>query len=326
MDLIKALEDANVPWRSGSESDEIRICCPFCEEEGHSTPDSDFKLQINLHDFWFCCYRCRKGSKNTGYSKHELTRAFRLGMFDVTRTKQVKKMVKGEVKLPEDYKPIYKADRSDKWERRAYKYLKNRVPIEQAKEKEIGFSLADRFYHHRIIIPVMYKGKLYGIIARDFTNKQKNGEGKLLPYKNSIGYKSVYNLPRRKKNRADKAVIVEGAFDALAIERSFIARVSCDSLASLGTSLTPLQVKQLRSYKEVTLWPDPDIQGMLGFLRMAKPLWGKTTLSIVIPDFNDERDPDKLLGKEIRQRYRERKVINDLDMFTTRWKMKLKED
>jgi hypothetical protein len=335
VDLIEALKDAGIPYHeSQSTPDEIYLCCPFCVEEGEPDTDTRFRLGVNVTDFRMHCYNCKKAANSddgshASYTIRELRRALELGMFEAAAArKKKKKYIKGDVKLPEDFELVDTLDRHDKLERRAWKLVREKgITKKQIREKEIGYSMVDRFYKYRILIPVMYKGKLMGVVGRDFSGRSEKTK-KCPKYKNSIGKKSCYNVP---KKRARKAILIEGCFDALAVERAFEGHRKVDSIGSLGDSLTPYQVAQLVKYEEIALWPDPDRAGVLGFLKMAKPLWGKVKLSLVIPkfkegEFADSRDPDELPKSTIRKRYSRRIAIGDLEMTITRWKLRFKED
>lgn len=318
MDLLDALDGAQIPYRNGSAEGEIWLCCPFCIEEGEPELDTRFRLGVNVISGTMGCFNCKKGSRSIRYTFSELQRALDLGQLEAAAKGTKKsKNIKGDVTLPKDYTPLWKVKRDDDWGWKAYRYLRRRgVPRWQMRRLEIGYSMVG-YYAYRVVIPIMYKGKLYGIVGRDFTGKSK------LTYKNSLGQKALFGIPKRK---AKRAILLEGCLDAMAVARACRALAGFDAVAVLGSSLTEFQIKQLKGYKEIILWPDPDKPGTLGFLKMAKPLEGKFKLSMVEPKLNDGRDPDELAVVTIRKRVKARKRIKDLELTTARWKMKFKNE
>lgn len=314
MDIIDALEGAKIPYRNSWREGEIWLCCPECGDER-------FRLGVNVENGKMHCFndQCDVASRSAEYTFQWLQKKFDTGELEKAAAR-VKKYVKGKVKLPSDYTPLWEVTKDDYWGWKAYRYLHSRgITRKEMKKKEIGYSLADKFYRYRIIIPVMYKGKLRGIVARDFSGRCKKSK-KYPKYKNSIGSKSLGNIPRHKNK---DAVLVEGMLDAYSIERDITDK---DGIATLGDSLTDYQVRQLRHYKTIYLWPDPDKAGVIGFLKMGKQLYKKHKLMLVKPYKDDTRDPDELTRKEKRKRLRLAVPITDVDMAIAKWKLKLGED
>ncbi len=291
MNLIEELELRGIDYRQhGEKPDEIFLCCPFCG-------DTRYRLGINVVTGWMNCFNggCTAKSRSKDYTFREIQRVLGTGELEAasSRIQQQKKPNK-KVELPDDFQLVQAKYTKDRWHNIAFEYLRTRgVTGDQIKAKGIGYSLVGEF-RYRIIIPVYEKDKLVGMVARAFV---RDLEPK---YKNSHGQKSLYNLC---EEVLDSAILVEGAFDALACERAMGNYYDC--LGVLGHALTDRQIKQLKPYKRIVLWPDPDDAGVNGFLRMAKILEqeGKW-VGMVLPklDGSEEYDPSDLDIKEIRKK------------------------
>lgn len=280
MDLLEALNSYGVPYRPhGSDPNEIWICCPFCEEQGE-TPDTRFRLGVNVANGNAHCFNCDWGSRDEDFTFSQLSAKLELGELQAAAQK-VKPKKKVKVVLPDDFRKItHKSKYSDDyWERRAYQYLDRRgISHRQMEEKEIGFSMVGD-YAYRVIIPVYYKDRLRGLVARDFAGKSR------LKYKNSVGDKIIFNLPDPR--HAEKGIVlVEGPFDTLAVERG-ASRLRLDAGGLLGHALTIGQEKLLKPYKVVYLWMDPDKAGIEGVVKIAKQLQGKKKVRVVVPDMSE---------------------------------------
>jgi len=294
VDILDSLDGRGIPYRKSGKSGEIFLCCPFCLENNQSQ-DERFRLGINIETGQAHCFNCDWRTSDITYLSQELSRALEMDMFE--RGEVVPKKFP-PIHLPEDFQILSFKDK-DHWGRKAYQYVKLRnVTDRQMTEKKLGYSLSGDF-HHRIVVPVYYQGKLKGLVGRDFTGKQEP------KYKNSIGIKVVYNVPRRK---AQTGLLVEGIFDSLACERGCGGNTvhgSVDSLGVLGHSLTDKQLEQLQGYKRFVLWPDPDKAGVFGFLGMIPDLKRITSqIYIVKPRMagRDDFDPSEMFGPEIKRR------------------------
>lgn len=278
---------------------EVSLNCPFCITE---VGKKDFKqrLGINVDTGVGHCYRCeKKGGKR--YIFRELCRVFGVQHTldyepdtDALPKKKeiVKEKSKQEFVLPVEYEPLWK-NVNDRIGKKALKYLLDRnITPEQIKQHRIGFCAVGK-YAHRIVLPVTYKDQLVGIVARDFSGKAE------YKYLNSVGDKSLYNVP---KNIAKIANLAEGCFDALALERSEFRNTDC--LAALGSKLTKQQLKILCRYRTLILWPDADRPGIEGAIQKAIQLQKKQKqVLIVLPTEEDEDwDLGRMLTDEIIER------------------------
>ncbi len=163
--------------------------------------------------------------------------------------------------------------------------------ITPRKEKS-GFY--DRF-RNRLMIPIHTEtGALVGFGGRTLDGSEPK-------YLNSpeseIFNKSrlLYNLHRSKDamRRIDRAILVEGYFDAIAIDHAGVPGV----VASMGTSLTAGQASLLRRFtRRVVICYDGDDAGRNATLRAA-PVLLSAGLNVEVLDLLGEKDPDTLVQK-----------------------------
>ena len=158
--------------------------------------------------------------------------------------------------------------------------------------KKEGSGFYDRF-RNRLLIPIHSEtGALVGFGGRSL-------DGKDPKYLNSpeseVFNKSrlLYNLHRSKDGmrKIDRAILVEGYFDAIAIDYAGVQGV----VASMGTSLTAGQASLLRRYAtRVVIAYDGDDAGKQATLRAA-PILLAAGLTVSALDLDGEKDPDTLI-------------------------------
>lgn len=307
MDILDALESADIEVREGSSDEEIRICCPFCFEEGEQTIDEKFRLGINTVTGKANCFNCGKRSNGGDYITNELQRVLETGEIELLQTERKHKKKKHhKVGFPEGFQLLqHPRDNDDHWNREAWRYVRDRgITQEQIKEKEIGYSVIGDF-HHRIIFPVFRHSKLIGLVGRDLTGKQEP------KYRNSVGSKTIYNLPDKTKHKMIS--LQEGVFDTLVVERASL-RLGIDSGGVLGHSIKEDQWELLDRYHTIILWFDPDKVGIEGMLATVKSAPKNKIIRIVLPtSFKHEgaidKDPSELEYKEIMSRLEHPKLL-----------------
>lgn len=259
MSLVQELRKRNILFgTSPSDQNEITVCCPFCVKRGYSQ-DTRFRLGINLRSSKGHCFNCDWKSR---HAIEQLARALQIGDLITDDFVSEEKKEEFEVKLPADYVKLWRDNKRPFGDlyKQAFDYLINRgVTTSQIETHRIGVSLTGEFAY-RIIFPVYYEKKLLGIVARDFTGGAK------IKYKNSIGPKYLYGL-KPPIGRSEKAILCEGVFDKLALERAF---PDYDVIGLLGHSLPPDMETLLNSYEELVFWCDPDLVGVKGFLGIAE--------------------------------------------------------
>ena len=152
----------------------------------------------------------------------------------------------------------------------------------------------DRF-RNRLMIPIHSEtGAIVGFGGRSLDGsdpKYLNSPESELFNKSRL----LYNLHRSKDamRRYDRAILVEGYFDAIAIDHAGVPGV----VASMGTSLTTGQASLLRRYtRNIVLAYDGDNAGRAATLRAA-PILLSAGLHVQTLDLQGEKDPDSLIEK-----------------------------
>ena len=182
--------------------------------------------------------------------------------------------------------------------------------ITARKEGQTGFY--DRF-RNRLMIPIHSEtGALVGFGGRSLDGcepKYLNSPESEVFNKSRL----LYNLHRTKDamRRIDRAILVEGYFDAIAIDHAGVPGV----VASMGTSLTTGQASLLRRFtRRVVIAYDGDEAGRNATLRAAEVLLA-AGLDVAALDLMGEKDPDSLIQKEGSDRFLEL-LSNAADIFT----------
>ncbi|HYH10653.1 MAG TPA: DNA primase [Thermoanaerobaculia bacterium] len=152
----------------------------------------------------------------------------------------------------------------------------------------------DRF-RNRLIIPIHSEtGALVGFGGRSLDGsepKYLNSPESELFNKSRL----LYNLHRSKDamRRYDRAILVEGYFDAIAIDHAGVPGV----VASMGTSLTAGQASLMRRFtRNVVVAYDGDNAGRAATLRAAQVLLA-AGINVSALDLQGEKDPDSLVQK-----------------------------
>jgi DNA primase len=163
-----------------------------------------------------------------------------------------------------------------------------------AMPRKTGNGYYDRF-RNRLMIPIHNEsGTVVGFGGRSL-------DGSDPKYLNSpeseIFNKSrlLYNLHRSKDamRRIDRAILVEGYFDAISIDHAGVPGV----VASMGTSLTTGQASLMRRFTtRVVIAYDGDNAGRMATLRAA-PVLLAAGLSVSALDLQGEKDPDSVVQK-----------------------------
>src|SRR6185369_14088970 len=163
-----------------------------------------------------------------------------------------------------------------------------------AMPRKSGSGYYDRF-RNRLMIPIHSEtGALVGFGGRSLDGSDpkylNSPEGELFNKS-----RLLYNLHRSKDamRRIDRAILVEGYFDAIAIDHAGVPGV----VASMGTSLTSGQASLLRRFcTRVVIAYDGDDAGRNATLRAA-PVLLSAGLSVSALDLQGEKDPDTVVQK-----------------------------
>jgi DNA primase catalytic core len=180
-----------------------------------------------------------------------------------------------------------------------------------AMPRKTGNGFYDRF-RNRLMIPIHNEsGTIVGFGGRSL-------DGSDPKYLNSpeseVFNKSrlLYNLHRSKDamRRMDRAILVEGYFDAIAIDHAGVPGV----VASMGTSLTSGQASLLKRFtSNVVIAYDGDNAGRNATLRAA-PVLLAAGLNVSALDLQGEKDPDTVVQKHGVDRFLEL-LSNATDIF-----------
>ena len=243
-DILTYLTDKNIETvfdGKNVSSGWVGVQCPFCN-------DPSFHLGINLQSKLISCWRCSaKGSvirfiasvENCSFSKAKdiVSRYRNLGYIHFEEeTDRVER-----VELPKAASKKFPGD--------PMKYLGQRGfdPDFLIQKYDLSYCGLVGDYKFRILIPVYFKNKLVTFTTRDTTNQAT------LPYKHLSKEKSVmpiksvlYNMD----NAIDKAILVEGVFDAW--------RLGDGAIASFGTEVTDEQKLLLKSFSRLFIMFDSD--------------------------------------------------------------------
>jgi DNA primase len=285
MDILEALNQAGISYIvHQSKEGEIWIDCPFCVDNG-TTPDYRKRLGLNVITGLGHCFNCDWRSTNKDYTFRMLAQKLATGELEAAESTGAPKKLPERIELPISFTRL-SPDKGDYWMLKAWRFVQSKgVSTEQIKHFRIGFCESGEFAY-RVILPAYWCNKLVGVISRDITGQQKP------KYRNSIGAKVIYGIERI---RYDTAVLGEGPFDRHAIKR---VCPNFDVGALLGHSLTDVQAEILKPYKHIILWLDPDKAGIEGAITVARRLKKKKNVWFVMPDAEDERDPDELTDEE----------------------------
>lgn len=315
MDLIDALDAADIEWKPGRDETEIFICCPFCADE-------TFRFGVNTQTGQAHCFHGSCEWRGYGdYTFRKLQEALDTGEIEAQQEHRKRKKRKMEkLELPDGFQLLSPPEYSlnDFWNRKAWGYIRNRgITREQIRDKKIGFTEVGKFAY-RIVFPVYLAGTLVGLSSRDITGKQDPA------HLNSTGSKCIYNLPDKKHSTC---VLSESAITSLVIERAS-KKMSIDSLGLLGHSLQEDQIGLLKHYKRVIIWMDPDNAGIEGVINIYPKLKQENkSIKVIIPNRMlenktfDTRDPDEMDQEEISKRLEHAHTMTDGLVLTLKaWK------
>lgn len=144
-----------------------------------------------------------------------------------------------------------------------------------------------------VIIPILVHGRVTRVSMR-----VANGCGKFSKYIHSANTvvsprKELYGVFRPPKDEIIVPIIVEGVFDAIALQLHGLT-----AFASLGLSMSESQARKLKGFREVVLMPDGDVYKDKKKLRDVVSnaiLLGKFGIRPMI--YKIDGDPDEFIGE-----------------------------
>ena len=282
--------------------EEIRVCCPFCVENGQ-TEDKKFRLGINMRTGQAHCFNC--GWKTSDiYRLLQKATGVPVRVNDDYYESNTKKKTAPE--LPAEFIGLHtKESQESVIGRRAYNYLQRRGVFDlQIKRHNIGYCHSGH-YGYRVVFPIYRRGKLLTFISRDFTGKQ---EPRFL---NMPGEKPLYNVEALerayRKGTRPWVVVYEGIFKVLAGECAVWGDKGLHELepivhvGTLGSHITELQLRDLKPDRiaGIVLFPDPNAAGLDGYLEAGHTLLGRGHVVAVASPFPedeaDEMEPEEVV-------------------------------
>jgi DNA primase len=282
VNIIEILDASTIDWKDTPDPDEIRVCCPFCIENDES-PDTRYRLGINVRLGRAHCFNCRWRSDHYVHIARELARAGDVNMLGTSVTAEKPKDIKPKSSPTQEYLTDMPGgyevfNWQSEFERPARHYLMNRgITKDQIARWKIGWAMTGD-YAGRVIIPVMMDGELAGVVGRDYTGKSS------LRYRNSKSLRGVFGA---KGNHV--AVMSEGPMDALRIEPLVMGE---DSIALFGSNISEDQLQFLKRYTRITYICDQDAPGCKGArLNCAAMATAGINILVSVPEKLDGTDP-----------------------------------
>lgn len=258
--FLEELDRMHVPYKPGARSNEVNLCCPFCPDRNESA-DTRFRLGVNISTGMCNCFNCGYSSRKDAPKWILRKLGSQLNELEESVLPEPTRKV-SKVSLPDDFVPVYEITKTDipAWYGVRY-LLKRGITRAEMHRYGVGVSLTGR-YAYRVIFPIMWRSKLRGLVARDFTGK---GAPK---YLNSVGDKYLWNLPEQETGKV--VILSEGIFKAIAISKHSQAH----SVSLQGKDLSVLQLEQLQYIKarHVVMFPDPGAAGLKGMLNVCQRL------------------------------------------------------
>lgn len=303
--LLDVLAAAGVEVRETGKQDEYTICCPFCEPA-----DEKFHFGLNTTQGLGHCFRCDWASRGVFRTARLLAHAYGIshpGLWqsakpvkrrrvddDVAPPAEERHVPATPYTLPAEYESLFSPGAElDPAQRQTISYLRGRgVSLLQMARHKVGYASCGRLAW-RALFPVMdEQGAARGCVARAVS-------GQLPKYLNSTGIKHIWGV----HVPGSVAVLSEGLLDALAVERALMRRTGYVALADLGCSLTHVQLAQLRQYRSLILFPDHDVAGLNGVIRVGEKCHAAgLRVEVHVPSCVTGRDPGDMSEQEISDR------------------------
>jgi hypothetical protein len=276
---------------------EVVMPCPFCA--GQFDTMSERKVfGLNLENGKAHCYRCDWRARTVSYTARRLCEAFDIDFswrmrlaagFAESTLVEPDEAVPEPIDLPVGYERF--TGSKDRIEAKAMRYLQERgITASMIRKYQIGYAAVGEFAW-RVILPVIGDdGQVYGFVGRDFSGTAK------VKYLNSTDHvKILWGLNGIK---GGTVILMEGIIDAirsnLRLEERGWSRRAINA-ATLGSTITDVQIEQLRKFKQTVHFPDWDKAGVKGVLQRA-PATHEAGIKtfVAIPKVLDERDPDSM--------------------------------
>jgi len=221
-----------------SNNDNIAFRCPFCN---HHKPKLEINLTLQHWHCWVCNTSGRKISilyRKLNVAREKIAQIVKL--FDDYEIKPDRTTTNTQVvSLPKEYRPLWIFDKASPEYRNAVMYLRGRgITIHDILKYRIGYCDSGQ-YSGKIIIPSFdANGSLNYFVARAFYQSDNFKHKNPKVSKDIIGFELHINweLP---------IILVEGAFDAIAIRRNAIPLFGKTISNTLKKRIVEKQVKTI---------------------------------------------------------------------------------
>lgn len=250
---------------------QVRYNCPFCE-------DGKFRFYVHLRKRLYHCQKCKSSGKIEELKSTVSEFEEKVNKF--MNPKVGVKEKEADINFPASgYKtPITKEDGLP------YKYLiKRGITDLEMKKYSMGYC-SHGLFSERIIIPVYDNKKLVYFVARSFTN--------LVPkYLNSPSPKEEV-IFKTFDGVVDRAIVVEGIFDAIRVGKIFPA------IALLGKRITKGQINKIMEVaKSVIVVLDQDAHTYAWQVKEQLGYYLDTRIILL----NEHKDPGSMKVSDIKQ-------------------------
>lgn len=285
--------DTRFVGRIEKHGNEWAIACPECDEDRKR----DFRLWFNVEKNIGTCYKCGKVftpiqlvKDVDGVGLSDALRLIRENTSSATSMEALRKKVSEaftdkadealqkppRLQLPQGFKSCLDT-RYQRWPKFVMEKIGSR---ETARAYRIGWCETG-FYARRLIVPIVFGGKIVSFIARDMTGK---AERKVLYPKGTKTSLMLFNYDRAQK--CEQVVLVEGCFDAIRLGRR--------AMAVFGTTLSRTQIALLVASRarDVAVMFDGDEAGRKGTRKVVGTLRDhfKRLRAVKLPWGNDPDD------------------------------------
>jgi DNA primase len=217
----------------------VAFHCPFCH---HTKP----KLEVNVLTQHFHCWVCNVAGKKllTLFRKLNVDRDKIAKLYDLledtnTPIYELQARSSGDLKLPTEFKPLWVMNETSPEFRNAFAYLTRRgITIFDILKYRIGYCETGP-YGGKIIVPSFDStGQLNYFVGRGYYKDDGHKHKNPTISKNIIGFELFINwqLP---------IILVEGAFDAIAVKRNAIPLFGKTINEALRTKIIDMNVQQI---------------------------------------------------------------------------------
>ena len=216
----------------------VAFHCPFCHHNKK-------KLEVNIISQHWHCWVCNAAGrkiitlfKKLNVERYKISKLFEYIEETEYRPKITTTNTKA-VELPKEFRPLWKIDKTSPEYRNAVYYLKKRnITIHDILKYRIGYCRKGP-YKGKIIIPSYdANGSLNYFVARAYYEEDKFKHKNPPTSKDIVGFELHinWNLP---------IILVEGAFDAIAIKRNAIPLFGKTISNTLKTRIVKNGVKEI---------------------------------------------------------------------------------